>query len=190
MNLVAQPPTFLFRPFKQSYCIHVDVIKWKHFPRYWPFVRGIHRCPVNFTHRGQWREALMFFFYMRLNKQLSKQTWGWWFETLSRPLWRHRNAELLHKRYPYNPNTITTARDTLPWASPTHTSSAWEVFVHTRGVVCSDWWTASKILRAIVVSVLPNSYCRSIIRNLFTTVNYPTLYLTPYQGSKIYFRSF
>ena len=22
---------------------HVDVIKWKHFPRYWPFVRGIHR---------------------------------------------------------------------------------------------------------------------------------------------------
>ena len=23
--------------------IHDDVIKWKHFPRYWPFVRGIHR---------------------------------------------------------------------------------------------------------------------------------------------------
>ena len=26
---------------------HNDVIKWKHFPRYWPFVRGIHRSPVN-----------------------------------------------------------------------------------------------------------------------------------------------
>ena len=37
-----------------------DVIKWKHFPRYWPFVRGIHRSPVNSTHKGQWREALMF----------------------------------------------------------------------------------------------------------------------------------
>ena len=24
-----------------------DVINWKHFPRYWPFVRGIHRLPVN-----------------------------------------------------------------------------------------------------------------------------------------------
>ena len=23
-------------------CWHDDVIKWKHFPRYWPFVRGIH----------------------------------------------------------------------------------------------------------------------------------------------------
>ena len=26
---------------------HDDVIKWKHFPHYWPFVRGIHRSPVN-----------------------------------------------------------------------------------------------------------------------------------------------
>ena len=39
---------------------HDDVIKWKHFPRYWPFVRGIHRSPVNSTHKGQWRGDLMF----------------------------------------------------------------------------------------------------------------------------------
>ena len=37
-----------------------DVIKWKHFPLYWPFVRGIHRSPVNSPHKGQWRGALMF----------------------------------------------------------------------------------------------------------------------------------
>ena len=37
-----------------------DVIKWKHFPRYWPFVRGIHQSPVNSPHKGQWRGALMF----------------------------------------------------------------------------------------------------------------------------------
>ena len=37
-----------------------DVIKWKHFPRYRPFVRGIHRSPVNSPHKGQWRGALMF----------------------------------------------------------------------------------------------------------------------------------
>ena len=41
---------------------HDDVIKWKHFPRYWPFVRGIHRGPVNSPHKGQWRGALMFSF--------------------------------------------------------------------------------------------------------------------------------
>ena len=39
---------------------HDDVIKCKHVPRYWPFVRGIHRSPVNSPHKGQWRGALMF----------------------------------------------------------------------------------------------------------------------------------
>ena len=39
--------------------LHNHVIKWKHFPRYWPFVRGIHRSPVNSPHKGHWRVALM-----------------------------------------------------------------------------------------------------------------------------------
>ena len=39
---------------------HDDVIKRKHFPRYWPFVWRIHRSPVNSPHKGQWRRALMF----------------------------------------------------------------------------------------------------------------------------------
>ena len=38
---------------------------WRHqmetFPRYWPFLRGIHRSPVNSPHKGQWRGALIFF---------------------------------------------------------------------------------------------------------------------------------
>ena len=38
---------------------HDDVIKCKHFPRYWPFVRGIHRSPVNSPHKGQRRGTLM-----------------------------------------------------------------------------------------------------------------------------------
>ena len=41
-------------------CFHDDVIKWKHFPRYWPFVQGIHRSPVNSPYKGQWGGALMF----------------------------------------------------------------------------------------------------------------------------------
>ena len=39
---------------------HDDVIKWKHFPRCWLFVRRIHRSPVNSPYKGQWRGALMF----------------------------------------------------------------------------------------------------------------------------------
>ena len=180
--------------------MHDDVIKWKHFSRYWPVVRGIHWSPVNSPHKGQWCGALMVslicawitswvnnrevddlrrhrghydvtlmdclfenyneltliygcvdilwhlplelhiyvsdmmtssngnifrvtghlcgeftnspvpgefptqrpvtrsfdvFFDLRLNKRLSKQSWGWWLKTLSHPLWRHRN-ELGH----------------------------------------------------------------------------------------------
>ena len=39
---------------------HDDVIKSRHFSRYWPFARGIHRSAVNSPHKGQWRGALMF----------------------------------------------------------------------------------------------------------------------------------
>ena len=43
----------------QTLVCHDDVIKWKHFPRNLPFVRGIHRFLVNSPHKGQWRGALM-----------------------------------------------------------------------------------------------------------------------------------
>ena len=39
---------------------HDDVIKWKHFPRYWPFLWQIHWSLVNSPQKGQWRGALMF----------------------------------------------------------------------------------------------------------------------------------
>ena len=39
---------------RKSRVIHDDVIKWKHFPRNWPFVRGTRRSPVNFPHKGQY----------------------------------------------------------------------------------------------------------------------------------------
>ena len=46
--------------FDQNTTTHDDVIKWKHFLRYWPFVRGIHWSPVNSPHKGQWRGSLVF----------------------------------------------------------------------------------------------------------------------------------
>ena len=56
---------------------HDDVIKWKHFPRYWPFMRGIHRSPVNSSHKGQWRGALMFsLICTRINGWVSNRETG------------------------------------------------------------------------------------------------------------------
>ena len=56
---------------------HDDVIKWKHFPRYWPFVRGIHRSPVNSPHKGQWRGALKFsLICARINRWVNNREAG------------------------------------------------------------------------------------------------------------------
>ena len=54
-------PNIWRKKYMNCHFVHDDVIKWKHFPRYWPFsVRGIHRSPVNSPHKGQWRGALVF----------------------------------------------------------------------------------------------------------------------------------
>ena len=63
--------------------VHDDVIKWKHIPRYWPFVRG------EFPVQRPVTRSFAAFFDLCPNIRLSKQSWGWWFETLSRPLWRN-----------------------------------------------------------------------------------------------------
>ena len=52
--------TMLLRHFCIEKTLHDDVIKWKYFPRYWPFLREIHRWPVDSPHKGQWRGAWMF----------------------------------------------------------------------------------------------------------------------------------
>ena len=74
---------------------HDDVIKWKHYPRYWPLCgefTGHWRIPCTKASEGE----LWWFFYLRLYKRSSKHSWGWWFETPSCPLWRHCNVHILY----------------------------------------------------------------------------------------------
>ena len=44
-------------------------------------------------------------FDLRLNKRLSKHTWGWWFETLSGPLWRQRNEQRIQVKSKSKPSS-------------------------------------------------------------------------------------
>ena len=53
---------------------HDGAIKWKHFPRYWPFVRGIHRVTGGFPSQRPVKRSFDVFFDLRLSKQLSKQS--------------------------------------------------------------------------------------------------------------------
>ena len=72
--------------------IHVDVIKWKHFPRYWSFVRGSHRPPVNSPHKGQWQWRGVLFDLRMNNSWINSRISG--DLRPSRSIWRRWNALL------------------------------------------------------------------------------------------------
>ena len=55
-------PIYRMKLWRLVSLINDGVIKWKRFLRYWPFVRGIDRSPVNSPHKGQRRGALMLSF--------------------------------------------------------------------------------------------------------------------------------
>ena len=52
---------------------------------------GISPVTGEFPSRRPVTRSFDIFFDLRLNKRLSKQSWGWWFEGPSRSLWRHCN---------------------------------------------------------------------------------------------------
>ena len=75
---------------------------WRHQME--PFSASLALCAGNSPASGEFpaqrpvTRSFDVFFDLRVNKRLSKQSWGWWFEALSRSLWRHRNENLLTGR--------------------------------------------------------------------------------------------
>ena len=99
------------------------------------------------------------FFDLRPNKRLSKQSWGWWSETPSSSLWRHRNGLKV--------KTMTSTAVNVTWhrtsdkrlsepmmtqssyahasqytAKDPHTNNIWDCAVTTRPSIaryCKQW---------------------------------------------------
>ena len=69
---------------------------WRHqmetFSSLLAIYAGNHRSPMNFPPQRPVTRSFDIFFDLRLNKRLGKHSWGWWFETLSCPLWRQCNG--------------------------------------------------------------------------------------------------
>ena len=79
-----------------SWClIQYLLIWWRHqmeaFAALLAICAGNSPVPGEFPTQRPVTRSYDVFFELCLNKWLSKQSWGWWFKTLSRPLWRHRN---------------------------------------------------------------------------------------------------
>ena len=71
---------------------HDDVIKWKKNSALLTLCAGNPPVTGEFPSQSPVTRSFDDFFDLRLNKRLSKQWWGWWFKTPSRPLWRHCNG--------------------------------------------------------------------------------------------------
>ena len=69
---------------------------WRHqvekFSALLAICAGNSPVPGEFPTQKPVTQSFDVFFDLRLNKRLSKQSWGWWFETLSRPIWCHCNV--------------------------------------------------------------------------------------------------
>ena len=156
---------------------HGDVIKWKHFSRYWSLVRGINKSPVNSPLTNVSDAGLWYFFWSK-PKRLSKQSWGWWFETPSPLLWRQYNGynHFSTLGLAYNPYLLLKGpgwkvRDTSPWTKmmPSmsftidnietlfNTLSLGGVYVNFR--VCNFWTRSNNRYFSNFPIKLPSSEC-------------------------------
>ena len=77
---------------------------WRHqmetFSALLAICAGNSPVPVNSPHKRPVTRSFDVYFDLRPNKRLSKQSRGWWFDTPSRPLWRHRNEMERTPRWP------------------------------------------------------------------------------------------
>ena len=88
-------------------------------------MRGIHRWPVNSPYKGKSSDV---FFDLCLNKRLSKQSWGWWFETPLRSLWRHCNV--------YGCSPVGPNRTNLK----TFRNVRWDLSAKTLYLIIQNYW--------------------------------------------------
>ena len=89
---IRSPPVWL------SVVVHRMIPWWRHqketFSALLAICVGNSPVPCEFPAQRPVTHSFDDFFDLRLNKRLSKQLWGWWFETPSVSLWRHCNAML------------------------------------------------------------------------------------------------
>ena len=76
--------------------------------------------PAEFPAQRPVTRSFDVFFDLRLNKRLSKQPRGWWFQTLSRPLWRHRNDECPYISHTVSLMDITYSAPSVIYSIITH----------------------------------------------------------------------
>ena len=82
--------------FQYDHDIYAQFAWWRHqmetFSALLAICAGNSPVPGEFPTQKPVTRSFDVYFHLRPDKRLSKQSWGWWFETVSHSLWRHRNG--------------------------------------------------------------------------------------------------
>ena len=183
MSWCLTSPTWLVDHFATaSWQQHDDVIKWKHFPRHWTFVRGIHRSPGKSPHKGQWRGALMF-------SLTCDWTNGWVNNKEAGDLRRHRaqygvtvmaivSEDIFCEKCPYlcgqAQRAIFGIQQRLRKVPPTVMFKLYEMLIKPVLVDGSDVWGYNKKGLAQIEKVMLH-YCRCALNVKASTSNVITV---------------
>ena len=94
------------------------------------------------------------FFYLRLNKRLSKQSWGGWFETLLCSLWRHRNAPVTKQHH--NNSRFSVNVDSI-WSHVPIWN--WKISQCNACGLGREWFVPEKFIRNIFIPHSKYHWC-------------------------------
>ena len=82
---------------------YLNYSRWRHqmvtFSALLAICAGNSPVPGEFPTQRPVTRSFDVYFDLRPDKRLNNQSWGWWFETLSHSLWRHRNVLTCNQRY-------------------------------------------------------------------------------------------
>ena len=144
---------------------------WRH-----PFSALLAICPGNSPVTGEFPTqrpvtgSFDVFFHLHLNKRFSKQSWGWWFETLSHALWRHCNGVVFVRRYQnYRWLPSVPFQQTRRGRVHRITGGEWHYYYIYYTQNRQNWWFSSAYVYIIMIS--------DII--IFTKVVYAYKFLIP-----------
>ena len=111
---------------------------WRHqmetFSAFLAICAGNSAVPGEFLAERPVTRSFDVFFDLHLNKRLSKHSWGWWFETLLRPLWCHCNVS--GKVLFINCNGL--------WILPIYIPAAFQC-IHLDLHIQTSWWTKMQL---------------------------------------------
>ena len=110
------------------------------------------------------------FFDPRLNKRLSKQSWGWWFETLSCQLWRHCNVNkfegsfVAHEVLIMGSKVVKSYKVRRKIRNIASTQSAHYI------LIVFTWPSMSKLAMSVISFVL-SSFCINFGREIYAPIS-------------------